>query len=111
MENFTIHIFGYGETQINSKDLSVKVKTDSLKNVTPLIDGIFAKKPADNNAVITEFHAINLFNYNDVRWTSKQGFDVKNDADLKPLIDNLIAELQTAKDNQPIPTVKAEKTK
>ena len=111
MENFTIHIFGYGETQINSKDLSVKVKTDSLTKVTPLIAGIFAKKPVDNTAIITEFHAINLFNYNDVRWMSKQGFDVKNDADLKPLIDNLIAELQTAKDNQPAPTPKVEKAK
>ena len=111
MENFTIHIFGYGETQINSKDLSVKVKTDSLTKITALIAGIFAKKPADNTAIITEFHAINLFNYNDVRWMSKQGFDVKNDADLKPLIDDLIAELQTAKDNQPAPTEKTEKTK
>ena len=111
MENFTIHIFGYGETQINSKDLSVKVKTDLLTKVTPLIAGIFAKKPTDNTSIITEFHAINLFNYNDVRWMSKQGFDVKNDADLKPLIDNLIAELQTAKDDQPTPTPKVEKTK
>lgn len=111
MENFTIHIFGYGETQINSKDLSVKVKTDSLTKVTPLVAEIFAKKPADNSALITEFHAINIFSYNDVRWMSKQGFDVKNDADLKPHIDNLIAELQTAKDNEPIPTPKVEKTK
>ena len=46
MENFTIHIFGYGETQINSKDLSVKVSTDTLTTVTPLLTGVFAKKPA-----------------------------------------------------------------
>ena len=63
MENFTIHIFGYGETQINSKDLSVKVSTDTLTNVTPLIEGIFAKKPAENTTVITDFHAINLFGF------------------------------------------------
>jgi hypothetical protein len=31
---------------------------------------------------------------------SKDSFDVKYDADLKPLIDALIAELQTAKDNE-----------
>jgi hypothetical protein len=96
MENFTIHIFGYGETQINSKDLSVKVATDTLTTVTPLITGIFAKKPADNPTLITDFHAINLFGYNDVRWQVKNnGFNVKDDVELKPLIDALIAELQT----------------
>ncbi len=95
MENFTIHIFGYGETQINSKDLSVKVATDSLTTVTPLVAGIFAKKPADNPTLITEFHAINLFGYNDVKWQVKDNsFNVKNNADLKSLIDALIAELQ-----------------
>ena len=64
MENFTIHIFGYGETQINSKELSVKVSTDTLTTVTPLVEAIFAKKPADNPAVISPFHAINIFGYN-----------------------------------------------
>jgi hypothetical protein len=102
MENFTIHIFGYGETQINSKDLSVKVATDTLTTVTPLVAGIFAKKPADNPTLITDFHAINLFGYNDVRWQSKDGFNVKDDASLTPLIDALIAELQAVKDAQPV---------
>jgi hypothetical protein len=104
MENFTIHIFGYGETQINSKDLSIKVSSDTLTTVTPLVSSIFAKKPAENTTVITDLHAINIFGYNDVRWMSKDGFNVKDDADLKPLIDSLIAELQTASDNQPVPT-------
>ena len=100
MENFTIHIFGYGETQINSQDLSVKVATDTLTTVTPLIEAIFAKKPADNPTVITDFHAINLFGYNDVRWTSADSFNVKDDADLVPLINALIVELE----NAPAPT-------
>jgi hypothetical protein len=101
MENFTIHIFGYGETQINSESLSVKVATDTLTTVNPLIQGIYAKKPADNPTVITDFHAINLFGYNDVRWMSENGFDVKNDANLIPLINDLIAELETVSNNQP----------
>lgn len=100
MENFTIHIFGYGETQINSEALSVKVATDSLTTVTPLIDAIFAKKPADNPTVITDFHAINLFGYSDVRWQSENGFNVENDAELIPLINALIAELQSVSDNE-----------
>jgi hypothetical protein len=95
MKNFTIHIFGYGETQINSQELSTKVSTDTLTTVTPLLSAIFAKKPEDNTTLITEFHAVNLFNYNDVRWLSKDSFDVKDDEDLKPLIDALIAELAT----------------
>jgi hypothetical protein len=116
MENFTIHVFGYGETQINSKDLSVKVATDTLTTVTPLLAGVFAKKPSDNPTLVTEFHAVNFFGYNDVRWMSKQGFNVKDDADLKPLVDALISELQTAKDNEalvtpPAPNMDAPKTK
>ena len=103
MENFTIHIFGYGETQINSKDLSVKVATDTLTSVTPLLNGIFAKKPADNTTLVTEFHAVNLFGYNDIRWMSKDSFNVKDEATLKTLIDNLITELQTAKDKEVAP--------
>ena len=101
MENFTIHIFGYGETQINSKELSVKVSTDTLTTVTPLVEAIFAKKPVDNPALITPFHAINIFGYKDVRWVNKDSFTVKDDEALKPLIDALIAELQVAKDNLP----------
>jgi hypothetical protein len=100
MENFTIHVFGYGETQINSKDLSIKVATDSLTNVMPLLGSVFAKKPADNTTLATDYHAVNFFGYNDVRWMSKDGFSVKDDADVKPFIDKLIAELQTAKDKE-----------
>jgi hypothetical protein len=109
MENFTIHIFGYGETQINSKNLSVKVKTDTLTNVTPLLANVFAKKPAENTSLITEFHAINLFGYNNIRWVSKEGFNVNDNADLKTLIDNLITELQTVKDAQPVVAPKVAK--
>jgi len=99
MENFTIHIFGYGETQINSQDLSIKVSTDTLTSVTPLVEAIFAKKPADNPALISPYHAINIFGYKDVRWIVKGGnFSVKDDAELKPLVDALIAELQVAKE-------------
>ena len=80
--------------------MSVKVSTSNLTSVTPLLTGIFAKKPADNTTLVTEFHAVNLFGYNDIRWMSKDGFNVKDETNLKSLIDALISELQTAKDNQ-----------
>ena len=74
------------------------MSTDTLTTVTPLVEAIFAKKPADNPAVISPFHAINIFGYDDIRWVNKDSFTVKDDADLIPLIDALIAELQVAKD-------------
>jgi hypothetical protein len=102
MENFTIHIFGYGETQINSTDLSIKVSTDKLDTVGPLVHAIFLNKPKDNDVSLMGFHAINIFGYNDVRWMSKgkdvKGFDVKDNQSLQSLIDNLIEELQSIHD-------------
>lgn len=100
MENFTIHIFGYGETQINSKDFSVKVSTKTLQKVTPLVDAIWSKKPEDSNAE-EKYHAINLFGHNDIRWVSKDGFELSEQEDLVLLIDDLIAELRIAYDSLP----------
>lgn len=96
MEKFTIHIFGYGETQINSKDLSVKVKTTELTKVQPLVDAIWAKKPEDSTAT-ENFHAIHLFGKEDVRYVTKNGFNLKKQEDLNSLIDQLIDELETFK--------------
>jgi hypothetical protein len=98
MENFTLHIFGYGETQINSNEFSVKVESSSLKTLTPLVTAIWAKKPKDSKAE-EKYHAINIFNHADIRWMSKDGFDLKDDKDLVKLIDDLIAELKKAYDS------------
>jgi hypothetical protein len=102
--NSTIHIFGYGETQINSKDLSTKEATSSLTSVNALIDAIWAKKPADNTGTEKKYHAINIFNKNDIRWQVKDnGFNIKDtEGELTSLIDALIAELQAKKDAQPV---------
>ena len=100
MENFTLHIFGYGETQINSKDFSVKVKTNTLTKVQPLIDAVWNNKPQDSDAE-QKFHAINIFNNNEIRYMSKKGFTLKTTESLKVLIDELIAELKVAFDSLP----------
>jgi hypothetical protein len=97
MKHFTIHIFGYGETQINGDDFSVKVKTDTLTKITPLVEAIWDLKPADSQAQ-RDFHAINIFSYNDFRYMSKNGFGDKVTDDLKVLIDDLIAELKVIHD-------------
>jgi hypothetical protein len=100
MKHFTIHIFGSGETQINGDEFSVKVKTDTLTKVQPLVDAVWALKPADSQAV-QDFHAINVFTYTDIRYMTKKGFDVKTTPALKTLIDDLIAELKVAFDALP----------
>ena len=100
MENFTLHIFGYGETQINGDEFSVKVKTDTLTKVQPLVDAVWNLKPADSTAV-KEFHAVNVFNFDDIRYMTKDGFNVKTTPALKTLIEDLIAELKVAFDNLP----------
>jgi hypothetical protein len=97
MENFTIHIFGYGETQINSNEFSVKVKTTTLKTVTPLINAVWNKRPEGSTAE-ENYHVVNFFNYQDIRWVSKDGFQLKDEQDLVTFIDDLIAELRTAYD-------------
>lgn len=106
MENFTIHIFGYGETQINSKDLSIKVATSSLTKANPLIDGIFALKPEDNNLESNQFHVIHVFGHENIRVGSSvkdvKGFNLNNEETVKVLIDELITELQVAFDSQTV---------
>ena len=98
MAHFTLHIFGYGETQINGDEFSVKVKTDTLTKVQPLVDAVWSLKPADSTAV-QEFHAINIFNFDDIRYITKDGFNVETTPALKTLIEDLIAELKVAFDN------------
>lgn len=98
MENFTIHIFGYGETQINSTEFSVKVSTESLTKVKPLVDAIWSKKPKDSNAD-KKYHVVNFFGHKEIRWVSKDGFELSEQQDLNPLIDSLITELQEYKNN------------
>jgi hypothetical protein len=100
MTHFTIHIFGYGETQINGDEFSIKVKTDTLTKVQPLTDAVWALKPADSEAE-EAFRAVNVFNYNDIRYMTKDGFNVKTTPALKVLIDDLIAELKVAFDALP----------
>jgi hypothetical protein len=100
MEHFTIHIFGYGETQINGKDFSVKVKTNTLTKVQSLVDAVWNLKPADSQAQ-QNFHAINVFNYKEIRYMTQNGFKVATTPELEILINDLIDELRVAYDNLP----------
>lgn len=96
MENFTIHIFNYGETQINSKDLSVKIKTSLISGTTEtLINNIWNLRP-DQSITEKKFHVIHIFNHNDVRWLGGDySFTLKNQNQLVLQIDSLITQLGT----------------
>jgi len=94
--NFTVHIFGYGETQYITKDVNFKVSTTELATVQPLVDAIWAEKPADVTGG-DEYHAINVFNYDRKDWQGKgkdnASFSVNKEDDLTDLIDAVIAEI------------------
>jgi hypothetical protein len=101
----TIHIFGYGESQIigvgdDDKGFSNKVPTTSLTKVTPFLDDLFTHKPADNTSVETEYHVVHVFHGNEVRFISKtegvEGFSVKIDELNATTLQELVDELATA---------------
>lgn len=65
----TLHIFGYGETQVNGS-ISKKVATTSLTKVQAVIDYVYSLKPTDNNAGL-EYHAITIVKNVFARFTPK----------------------------------------
>ena len=96
MENLTIHIFGYGETQIIKKDVNFKTKTSDLTKVQPLLDALWAEKPEDVTGG-DDFRSVTMFNYNRKKWSGKKdqaSFKIKGKEDtLVDLIDELVAEM------------------
>lgn len=57
----TIHIFGFGTTQLIGNDLNKQVPSKALTTLNAVIENIYSLKPTDVVASI-DFHAINLFN-------------------------------------------------
>jgi hypothetical protein len=60
----TLHIFGYGETQVigsnGDTNVNKKVATSSLTKAQAVIDNVYSFKPADNTSP-NVFFAINIF--------------------------------------------------
>jgi hypothetical protein len=57
----TLHVFGYGETQVITDTENKKVATDSIVGVQALVDDIYSKKPAGNPAT-SDYRVISIFN-------------------------------------------------
>jgi hypothetical protein len=64
----TIHIFGYGETQIIGKDLNLKVSSASLTSLAAFVNHVKSLKPQD--VVESDYHVIHDFNGSDVKYLS-----------------------------------------
>jgi len=101
----TIHIFGYGESQIigtgdDDKGFSNKVATSGLTKVTPFLDDLFTHKPQDNQSVKTEYHVVHVFEGNEARFLPKtqgvKGFSVKLDQLNANTLQEMVDELATA---------------
>lgn len=92
----TLHIFGYGETQLIGQNLNKKVSTSALTTVQPVVDNVYSFKPEGNTAT-EEYHAINIFNDMFADWqTAQQGVDgwrVQYPELDATLIDALVAEI------------------
>jgi hypothetical protein len=92
----TIHIFGFGTTQLIGKDLNKQVPSSALTTLNAVIQNVYSLKPTDVVSS-TDFHAINLFNDMNASWLPKtkedKGFRVEfKDLDIT-LIEALIVEI------------------
>jgi hypothetical protein len=57
----TLHIFGYGETQVITDTENKKVATDSIVGVQALVNDIYSKKPS-GNAATSNYRTITILN-------------------------------------------------
>ncbi len=93
----TIHIFGYGETQLIGSDLNKKVPISSLTTVEAVVNNVYSFKPEGNTAT-EQYHAVNIFNDMFADWqTSQQGVEGWRTEYSKldiTLIDALVAEIK-----------------
>jgi cell division FtsZ-interacting protein ZapD len=94
----TIHIFGYGETQIIGEDLNVKVDSSLLTTLTSFVNHVKNLRPED--VIESEYHVIHVFNGANVRYLShsdnkdeKKTFFVNFDQVDLELLNALVAEL------------------
>jgi len=66
----TLHIFGYGETQLIGTDSNKKVPSTALTTLTLVVNNVYSLKPEENTAD-TQYHAINIFNDMFADWQPK----------------------------------------
>ena len=98
----TIHLFGFGDSQIIGQDNNGTVKSDTLTNLQAFIDHIVTFKPEE--VVLTDYHVIHIFNEMDVRYLGrgtgnhqdKTDFIIKMEDIDATILANLVDELVLA---------------
>jgi hypothetical protein len=96
----TIHIFGYGESQVIGKDVNFKAKTSDLTAAQPLIDAVIALAPEGVTITPNTYHAINFFYGSRTDYQSQitgQSFSVNTELIDPELINNLVVQLEEQK--------------
>lgn len=92
----TLHIFGYGETQLIGNNLNKKVSSSALTTLQAVVDNVYSFKPADSTAN-EEYHAINIFKDMFADWQTKdpavKGWRTEYAELNATLIDALVAEI------------------
>jgi hypothetical protein len=105
----TIHVFGYGETQIIKADGSKKVASSSLATLQALVDHVESMKPEEVN-IEDGYHVIHIMNGMNVQYLGKmpEGVNGRMNRETKrsfrvdykdvnhDFINNLVAELEAA---------------
>lgn len=62
----TIHVFGFGDVQLISKDKNTVVKANTLTKLTAFVNHVKTFKPVD--VVEAEYHVIHVFANNQVKY-------------------------------------------
>jgi hypothetical protein len=96
----TIHIFGYGETQIIGETNNGKILSSSLTTLVPFVDHIKTFLP-ESGVTLTDYHVIHIFEGSDVRYLGvgtedrkeETSFSVKYDQIDITLLDTLVNEV------------------
>jgi hypothetical protein len=90
----TLHIFGYGETQLIGDKVNFKTATSNLLAAQPVVDDVYSHKPVDSDASAS-YHAVNIFNdmFADFQPNSGTGFRVQYSELNQILIDALVEEI------------------
>jgi hypothetical protein len=65
----TIHLFGFGDSQIIGQDNNGTVKSDTLTNLQAFVDHVVTFKPEE--VILTDYHVIHIFNEMDVRYLGR----------------------------------------
>jgi hypothetical protein len=92
----TLHIFGFGDVQVISKDGGATKKASTLTKLQPVIDNVWSTKPTDST-INKEYHAINIFEGMFADWQTKipkeKGFRTEYSKLDNSLIQQLIDEI------------------